>query len=227
MDSRLRGNDELKGRKAVFQQTSRQLRWSSFGARERGGRVIKHFHLMALLLLTCCKPNMHLEAPACPIDRVIYAQEDSSSVTAGFGHQHVISNYASDLVFYVKKNSKSYWFGFSMPNGYGGPYIYRQIDPKLVKTAPEGETPDDRPKGDGSNNDGTSNGQINFDAFDAKHVNLDRVPQSGDAAPAFLFSAELGPHFHYGANGGDYSGDPPVEITRQLWHVKACDDVAH
>jgi hypothetical protein len=185
--------------------------------------------IAALIVLSGCQLGREeaVAASPCPIDKAVYAQQDNKGVTAGFGMQRERSNYASDLVFYVRKANKTYWFGFSMPNGYGGPYIHRQIDPKLVKPGKDGETPDDSLAGDGSNSDGSPGGEMNWDAFDAKLVNLDAVPQSKDPAPAYFFSAELGPHFWYGANGGLYQGDPSVGVTRQLWRLTGCDKDAH
>jgi hypothetical protein len=184
---------------------------------------MKPLGIAAFILLSGCH-SIKAEAVAtasCPIDKAVYTQPDTKDVTAGFGLQRERSNYASDLVFYVKNSKKTYWFGFSMPNGYGGPYIRRQIDPKLVKPAKDGETPDDSLPGEGAD------AEMNWDAFDAKFVNLEAVPQSSDPAPAYFFSAQLGPHFWYGANGGLYTGDPPTEVSRQLWHLTGCDTDAH
>ncbi len=183
--------------------------------------------IFAVLTLGACqsKSQVSVAIAPCPIDKAVYSQAGSKEVTAGFALQRERSRYASDLVFFVKRGTKSYWFGFEMPNGYGGPYLYPQIDPKLVKPAKEGETPDDSPPGSKPAEDAGTG--MNFDAFDAKMVNLDRVPQADDPAPAFLFSAQLGPHFWYGANGGPYANDPAVEISRQLWQQTGCDKDAH
>jgi hypothetical protein len=172
----------------------------------------------------------------CSITRAIYTQPGNPGIVMGFTPQKTRSRYASDLVLFVKQGQQQFWFGFDMPNGYGGPYITPQRDPRLVKPvgADAEDGPDDRlgtpaPKtADGAaDGDSMSTGQMDFDAFDAKLMNLGRVPQKGDKPPAFLFARGLGPLFHYAHNGDLYHLTKPVGITRDMWRLTGCDKVAH
>ncbi len=172
-----------------------------------------------------------LVAGTCPIERALYAQAGNPNVVAGFSKQGQIkTNYTSELVFWVEQGNQKFWFGFSAPNGYGGTYIYPRIDPKLVKpAAEEGDTADDSlPVLDAGQAAVTAEGSepaekvdedtaIEFDAFDAKLIAFERVPQLGDTAPQYLYSRGLGPLFHYAHNGNVYRLSEPVKIDIAVW----------
>ena len=162
-------------------------------------------------------------AATCPIDRTVYAQAGNAGVTAGFARQRVRSDYASDLVFWVKSGKQQFWFSLSSPNGYGGTYISPQIDPRLVKpAADDGDTPDARlpaARAAGAP-DGPS---IAFDAFHKDLTVYDGPPQSTDAAPAYLFSRELGAAFHYNHNGEPLGPQTEtVGIDIAFWRPASC-----
>jgi hypothetical protein len=170
-------------------------------------------------------------SPACPIDRALYAQPGNPGPVAGFAKQRVKSRFSSDLVFFVREGKQVFWFGFDMPNGYGGPYITPQRDPKLVKEVPEDgeESPEDSvipPKPRPANKEKAepdSDGAMNIDFFDAKLHNLESVPQVGNHPPAYIFSAALGPFFHYLHNSELYPPGESLGITRETWRVVGCE----
>jgi hypothetical protein len=194
--------------------------------------------ILASLIASGSTGHASKPAPACPIDRVIYAQPGNAGPVAGFAKQHVKSRFSSGLVFFVKQRKQIFWFGFDMPNGYGGPYITPQRDPKLVKAiAADAEgSPDDsvippKPIAVAAAKDGeadsSSDPSMNIDFFDAKLHNLEAVPQVGERAPTYLFSAALGPFFHYLHNSDLYAVSEPVDITREMWRVIGCDAKPH
>lgn len=163
------------------------------------------------------------DAASCPIDRTVYAQAGNAGVTAGFARQRVRSDYASDLVFWVKSGKQAFWFSLSSPNGYGGTYISPQIDPRLVKPAVEdGGTPDARLPAARSAA-GADVPNIAFDAFRADLTAYNWPPQSMDPAPAYLFSRELGAAFHYNHNGEPLGPQTEtVGIDIAFWRPSGC-----
>lgn len=193
--------------------------------------------LTAVMILATATPALAAAPASCPITRAIYTQPGNPGVALGFTKQSVKSRFASDLVLLLNAGQQSFWFGFDMPNGYGGPYITPQIDPKLVKDVPEDSegSPDDRISPDGAPLDPSeearasyyTDNQMDFDAFDARLINLARVPQANDAPPRYLFARGLGPLFHYAHNGGLYRLTAQVNVTRDLWRLSGCAAKPH
>lgn len=171
-----------------------------------------------------CLASVEAQAAGCPIERTVYAQPGNAGVTAGFTPQRVRSDYASDLVFWVKSGKQMFWFSFSSPNGYGGTYISPQIDPRLVKPAGEdGETPDARLPVARAAGPDAEVPSIAFDAFSRDLKAYAGPPQSTDPAPAYLFSRELGAAFHYNHNA--YTLGPQTEtvgIDIAFWRPVSC-----
>jgi hypothetical protein len=164
----------------------------------------------------------------CPIERSLYTQKGNPGVSMGFAKQGLKTSYASDLVLYVQRGKDKFWFGFQAPNGYGGTYMYPRIDPKLVKVAPDGDTPSDtlQPGNDTPEAIEAAKGEtvatLNFDAFDAKLDAFNGPPQLSNKAPAFIFARDLGPLFHYAHNGNLYKLSEPVGIEIAMWRPTGC-----
>jgi hypothetical protein len=163
--------------------------------------------------------------PACPITQAVYSQPGDNGVKAGFVLQGIKTAYASDLVFWVKAGSDTYWFGFQSPNGYGGTYVYQRLAPSAIKPAADGETPSDQ----AAEAETDEPQQMMFDAFDIKLKAYSGPPQASDAAPAYLFARELGPLFHYAHNGNAYiaKGNAPVKIDIAMWQQTGCSTKPH
>lgn len=179
--------------------------------------------ILFLLALASANPAM-AETAKCPIERAIYTQAGNDGVEAGFVRQGVVTRFASDLVFYVRNEAHTKWFGFSSPNGYGGTYIDEQIDPKLVKQSEaDDETPDDTlPRSETLDQEDDGSNMLPFDAFDAKLNAYNSPPMAKDPAPAFLFSRELGPYLHYGLSGATVTGDRPLSVDIAFWRLTGC-----
>jgi len=192
---------------------------------------------VATLIAVTATPAWAATPATCPITRAIYTQPGNPGVQMGFTKQVVKSRFSSDLVLVLSAGKQRFWYGFDMPNGYGGPYITPQIDPKLVKDVPEdGEgSPDDRISPDGTPLDPSeeaqsayyTENQMDFDAFDGRMINLARVPQANDTPPRYLFARALGPLFHYAHNGGLYRLTAEVNITRDMWRLSGCAAQPH
>jgi hypothetical protein len=183
------------------------------------------FQRIAFAIATvACFASVEAQAAGCPIDRAVYGQPGNAGVTAGFAHQRVRSDYASDLVFWVKSGAQMFWFSFASPNGYGGTYISPQIDPRLVRpTGDDGETPDARLPAARTAGQDAEVPSIAFDAFSRDLKAYGGPPQSADPAPAYLFSRQLGAAFHYNHNA--YTLGPQTEtvgIDIAFWRPLSC-----
>jgi hypothetical protein len=143
-------------------------------------------------------------AAACPIDRAVYRLHGAPAFTAGFARQDPRKTYASDLVLWLKTPKRTYWFSFSTPNGYGGTYIWPEVDPRRSRASAEPLDPPPVP-------DQEEPAQIAFDAFGEDRSAFQMPPQSKDRAPAFLFARGLGPALAY-EPVRLAAGDPKAEM---------------
>jgi hypothetical protein len=159
---------------------------------------------MSPSLLAAALLHLPLAAPACPIERAVYKLEGGPEFTAGFARQDRRKVHASDLVFWLKTPTRTYWFSFGSPNGYGGTYIAPDIDPRLSVRLSDEEERDAAER----MHKGEDRPSIEFDAFDARLKAFESPPQSTDKAPARLFARRLGPALWYepvSLSGGDES----------------------
>jgi hypothetical protein len=158
----------------------------------------------------------------CPIDRAVYRLHGAPAFTAGFARQDRRKTYASDLVFWLKTPKRTYWFALSTPNGYGGTYLYPDVDPKLSRASPEPLEPPRPPEGE-------ERLSIEFDAFAADRSAFRMPPQLKNRAPAFLFARGLGPALSYSAVELA-AGDPKAEMESMpigLFDRFGCAPAAH
>jgi hypothetical protein len=156
--------------------------------------------MRALLLAALCVASPALAEPACSIERAVYRLHGAPQFRAGFARERVATSIVSNLRFYLKTPRRIYWFGFESPNGYGGTFLFPQVDPaKETGDEPDGPALDDSVR------------DLTFDAFRADLSVWETPPASGDPAPAHLFARGLGAPLWYNpvdlANG-DKSAEP-------------------
>jgi len=147
---------------------------------------------MSVTLLLAALASAPLAAPACPIDRAVYRLHGAPEFTAGFARQDRRKSYASDLVLWLRTPSRTYWFSFGSPNGYGGTYLEPDVDPRLAARMDDEEERDSAQR--------VSAGEpmsIQFDAFRPDLAAFESPPQAADRPPALLFARGLGPALWY------------------------------
>lgn len=131
--------------------------------------------------------------PPCPAERAIYTLKSQPAFTAGFIPAEHYASMASDLYFRVTSPQRTYWFTFSISNGYGGISLGPVGDPYVAA--------------DGDPN----NGPVDLDAGELNYpymriypmtedwAVLDMPPSKGDQAPDVMFAPELGTVLWYAA----------------------------
>jgi hypothetical protein len=119
----------------------------------------------------------------CPVDRAVYRMRVSGDFSAGFARQDPRRAERYDLVFWLKTPKRTYWFSFSEPDFYDGPFISPTIDPGRAARMgdTELEMAAERIVGD----------PIAFDTFSHEFYAW-RVPSLINPAPSYLFARGLG-----------------------------------
>ena len=158
---------------------------------------------MTAALLLAALAATPLSAPACPIDRAVYRLHGAPAFTAGFARQDRRKTYASDLVLWLRTPSRTYWFSFGSPNGYGGTLLEPDVDPRLAA-----RMDDDAEREAAERVSAGAPLAIQFNAFRPDLAAFESPPQSSDPPPALLFARGLGPALWYDwtrTAGGDRS----------------------
>jgi len=142
--------------------------------------------LLPCLLSAAMTQELKPDHPICPAERAIYTLKSDPAFTAGFIPAEHFASMASDLYFWIKSPQRTYWFTFSISNGYGGISLGPIGDPYV---AADGD-PD--------------NGPVTLDAGELNRpymrvypmrkdwMVLDNPPSSGDPAPDVMFTPEIG-----------------------------------
>ena len=141
--------------------------------------------MLLSLLLAAAVPA----PPACPIERAVYRLHGAPGFSAGFAPQERRGASASDLAFWVRTPSRTYWFSFGSPNGYGGTFVSPALDPRRTARMSDDElyAALDRLK--------TSAEEpvaLGFHAFDGGLGAFEFAPATGSAPPALIFVPDLG-----------------------------------
>jgi hypothetical protein len=139
---------------------------------------------MHALLLAAALPLADLPAD-CPIDRTVYRLRGAPEFAAGFARQDPRASFYSDLAFWLRTPSRTYWFSMGSPSGYGGIYLAPNLDPEAASRTDDADLPyrtddEERPL------------NVEFDAFRSDLTAYETPPILSDPAPAFLFSRRLG-----------------------------------
>ncbi|HEX6376282.1 MAG TPA: hypothetical protein VFZ91_11245 [Allosphingosinicella sp.] len=126
--------------------------------------------------------------PACPIERAVYRLHGAPTFAAGFARQDRRNALVSDLAFWVETPTRTYWFAFGMPNGYGGTFISPGLDPRRAADMDDDEEHEAlaRPR---AVEEPVS---LGFHAFDSGLGALPYPPQADTPAPALIFVPDLG-----------------------------------
>jgi hypothetical protein len=160
---------------------------------------------MLELMLAAAAAAAQISQPACPIDRQVYRLQADRHFTAGFARVDERLPYASHLAFWLKSPTRTYWFSFHAPNGYGGTVIMPDVTPEKMALTLE----EDAPEPPSSGGEEEQAVMIAFDAFRADLSVYDAPPQVDDPAPARIFARELGSALWY--NAPALAGDPTAQ----------------
>lgn len=152
-----------------------------------------------------------LDSTPCPAERAVYELRvpDSEEVwRLSLVPARTMASMASDLYLHLTTPQRTYWFTFSVAQGYGGISVfpvtdpYAETGPKNLLGAPFGDNPD------GASGEEVGN-WLRFLLLDAElDVGFD-PPMRGDAAPAYIFLPELGQGLWYAAAA--FTDDPAAD----------------
>ena len=134
-------------------------------------------------------------AENCPAERAVYALHDADD--GDFRVQLVpslhMASIASDLYLKLTTPRHSYWFTFTVSNGYGGITVMPVSDPYAASAKEDGPRDLLEPSYDAEEGiDGEMLAQLRFFAMDDALGVLDDPPRMGEPAPPYLMMPDLG-----------------------------------
>jgi hypothetical protein len=143
----------------------------------------------AMLAAAACAPGAAAAAAEelpCRAERALYTLNSDPAFTAGFIPAKHFASMASNLYFWIKSPQRTYWFTFSVGNGYSGISLLPVGDPYI---AADGD-PDNGPVQ-------LKAGELNLPymrIYPMRHdlTLSETAPTGGDPAPDALFAPEIG-----------------------------------
>ena len=157
------------------------------------------FAIGALALAFASAPAL---AEDCPAERAVYTMhsDDDGDFRAQFIPAQHMATVVSDLYLKLTTTQRSYWFGFSSSNGYGGITALPVSDPYDASAREEGprsllkepETPEDEAV------ETELLSRLRFIVLDENLQEAPGFPSSGDAAPPYVMMPDVGLALWYG-----------------------------
>lgn len=139
-------------------------------------------------------------ADECPAERAIYELLDGEDrFEIGFQRSHNYASIASDLYMYLTTPQRTYWFTFSVSNGYSGMTLIPVTDPTRADAAPDGPR-ELLALGSGDPQDLDVLRSLRFYALDEDMTFWFEPPNEGEPAPAYVMVPETGLSLWYGAS---------------------------
>lgn len=132
----------------------------------------------------------------CPADQAVYRlQTEDGPLEIGFIPATNFISAASDLYLYLTTTQRTYWFTFSVSNGYSGMTLHPVSDPSAADAQADGprdlleehfgDDPDDARADIWSS--------LRFYSLDADLTFLFEPPLAGEPAPAYVMVSRNGP----------------------------------
>lgn len=166
-----------------------------------------------------------LLADECPAERALYSLDtEDGRLELGFARARNYASIASDLYLYLTTTQRTYWFIFSVSNGYSGMTLLPVTDPTRADAEPDGP----RDLIDLASDDAATRDvlrALRFYALDEDFTFWFEPPMSGEPAPAYVMVPEIGLALWYGA--GDLTDDPDAErdpMPRGIFQPEVCLD---
>lgn len=166
-------------------------------------------------------------AETCPTERAVYRFEsEDGPIEIGLVPALHYASAASDLYLRLTTTQRSYWFGFSVSNGYSGITLLPVSDPTRADAEPDG--PQDLL--DRLGEEGAGDGLLANLRFYALSEDLSfwaNPPVAGEPAPTYLMVPELGVALWYEPSA--LTDDPAAErdpMSRGVFRQVACLETA-
>lgn len=166
-----------------------------------------------------------LAADECPAERAIYDLLDGEDrFEIGFQRSHNYASIASDLYMYLTTPQRTYWFTFSVSNGYSGMTLIPVTDPTRADAAPDGPR-ELLALGSDDPQDLDVLRSLRFYALDEDMTFWFEPPNEGEPAPAYVMVPEMGLSLWYGA--GQLTDDATADrdpMPRGVFKPDLCRD---
>lgn len=179
--------------------------------------------LLFALPLGLASPTV--SADECPAERAIYELvDDEDRFEIGFRAARNSASIASDLYLYLTTPLRTYWFTFSVSNGYSGMTLIPVTDPTRADAMPNG------PRelislGSEDAQDLDVLRSLRFYALDEDLTFWFEPPNMGDPAPAYVMVPEIGLSLWYGADQlTDDAGADRDPMPRGVFKPDRCRD---
>lgn len=187
---------------------------------------MRNWLLSVLILVGLLGPaGTAISADECPAERAIYELVDGEDrFEIGFQRSHNYASIASDLYMYLTTPQRTYWFTFSVSNGYSGMTLIPVTDPRRADAVPDGPRElidlgsDDPQEVDVLRS-------LRFYALDDDFVFWFEPPQEGEPAPTYVMVPEIGLSLWYGP--GQLTDDATADrdpMPRGVFKPDVCRD---
>lgn len=166
-------------------------------------------------------------ADQCPSERALYELEsEDGRFEIGFRQAKSFASIASDLYMFLNTPQRTYWFTFSVSNGYSGMTLIPVTDPGRADAEPDGPialidlASDQAEEADVLR-------ALRFYAMDEDFTFWFEPPMADDPAPAYVMVPEIGLALWYSA--GLLTDDPAADrdpMPRGIFKPDVClDDI--
>ena len=187
---------------------------------------MRNWLLSALILVGVLGPTgPAISADQCPAERAIYELVDGEDrFEIGFQRSHNYASVASDLYLYLTTPQRTYWFTFSVSNGYSGMTLIPVTDPTRADAAPDGPR-ELLALGSDDPQDLDVLRSLRFYALDEDFTFWFEPPQEGEPAPAYVMVPEIGLSLWYGP--GQLTDDATADrdpMPRGVFKPDLCRD---
>jgi hypothetical protein len=141
--------------------------------------------------------SAHPPVISCPAEKAVYRlQTDDGPLEIGFIPATNFISAASDLYLYLTTTQRTYWFSFSVSNGYSGMTLHPVSDPVAASNAAKGDGPRQLLADYFVEAADAVEAEIwtslRFYSLDGDLTFLFEPPLSGQAAPAYVMMPEIG-----------------------------------
>jgi len=151
--------------------------------------------LAASLLLVATAVAAPAVAADCPAERAVYGLEtEDGPLELGFIPARSMATIASDLYLYLTTPQRTYWFTFSVSNGYSGMTLWPVSDPRSAAAEPDGprQLLDLYAEGEDSAERQEVANSLRFYALDEDLTFWFVPPNAGEPAPHYVMMPEIG-----------------------------------
>jgi hypothetical protein len=166
-----------------------------------------------------------IAADECPAERAVYELLDGEDrFEIGFQRSHNYASIASDLYLYLTTPQRTYWFTFSVSNGYSGMTLIPVTGPTRSDAAPDGPR-ELLALGSDDPQDLDVLRSLRFYALDEDMTFWFEPPNEGEPAPAYVMVPEIGLSLWYGA--GQLTDDATADrdpMPRGVFKPDLCRD---